>query len=370
MSVKQAVAGAGLLDQPQVVAALITFFSVIIALIIRDVLFSLYLANKKRKDEEKDRQQQADQDHKALVRRYADPLRHAVVSLKWRLDEIVVKKKGKYLLADAANIPFYEYKKLSTLFRFAALLGWIRAIHIEQSYLDPREYEDSEDMRAIANLQAALADGQHLEKQILTELMRIWSVREIDVALITQISHAINGECSQYLASKNALSARDLSDELQFELSNRCASLIRSSCGKDIPVELVKATTAQASVIFGIKKAYIYRDWQTAIGDLMLERRDGDTRNYTVIGFGVFEDCYISAYQGADEKKMKRWFDRLQAVTYDLDVEQVGIFDSRREQIQKVFDCCVALERALDNRVEKRSGSGKMSTMHKFRFGF
>ena len=57
------------------------------------------------------------------------------VNLLWRLDEILFKQRGQYLSENAPPTPFNQYKLISTCYRIAAILGWIRAIRLEQSYL-------------------------------------------------------------------------------------------------------------------------------------------------------------------------------------------------------------------------------------------
>jgi hypothetical protein len=103
-------------------------------------------------------------------------------------------------------------------------------------------------------------------------------------------------------------------------------------------------------VIFGIKEAYIYRDWQAAIGDLMIRQDKDRTRHFAVHGFGTFEDMIL---EGRKDKQsnVARWFDRLEGLLHDLDMAREGTFDARREQLRKLYKCCIKLETGLQERI-------------------
>ncbi|MDB5576651.1 MAG: hypothetical protein JWR80_1827, partial [Bradyrhizobium sp.] len=332
------------------VAALLALLGVVVGLVARDIVMAIYLARRKRADEIADKKEAEGKTHQDLVRLYSDPLKDAVTSLKYRLHEIVEKKQGRYLLADAPNIPFLEYKRISTLYRIAAVLGWIRAIRRERSYLDPKQAAGSVEMKAIGELEEALADGTHVELQRLEELSALWNVTSIDRQLKGHIASLIDGERADYLAAKDALSFRDLSEADQAELAERCADIIRREAGVDIAPDLIAATAKQTAVTLGIKEAYIYRDWQTAIGDLMLQDGKGGDRHFSVIGFGMFEDMFIDAHK-KKRSNVTRWFDRLERLIHDLDMTREDMFDARREQLRKLYACCVKLEAGLAERI-------------------
>lgn len=354
-ALKASLPDGGVLLSPAVAAALFTLVGVLASIVVRDIVMAIYLARKKRVDELADRKVADLRAHHDLVRLYADPLKEAVKSLRFRLDEIVEKKQGRYLRSDAPNTPFLTYKRISTLYRIAALLGWIRAIRRERSYLDPDQASASSEMQSIAELEGALADGAHVEMQRLDELSNLWRIHSIDQSVKSHIASLIDGERAQYLAQKGMLGARDLSTEEQAELAERCAEIVRRYASIDIPTAQVIATASQASIIFGIKEAYIYRDWQAAIGDMMLEEGQGDSRHFAVIGFGSFEDMFLEAQQKGVRTSGARWLDRLEALVHDLDMAHAGIFDARRDQLRKIYQCCKNLETALDQRMLVRT---------------
>ncbi|HEV7337557.1 MAG TPA: hypothetical protein VGO06_16425 [Bosea sp. (in: a-proteobacteria)] len=330
-----------------VVPALVGLSGTLAALIVRDVWITPYLARKKRSEEVFDRKEAEARKHHDFVRTYADPLTDATASLRVRLHEIIEKRDARYLLASAPKTIFLEYKKISTIYRIAALLSWIRAVRRERSYLDPHEASQSGEMLAIGELEKALADGGHVEHQRLDELLLLWRVRPGDQVAMVQTARLIDGERAEYLSRKGALTARDLLVADQAELAERCAEIVRKTLSVDVPRDLVDASVGQAAVIFGIKEAYIYRDWQTAIGDLLLQEDKGGDRRFSVMGFGSFEDMFLRAHSEEAPSSERRWFDRLQALIYDLDVTREGMFDARREQLRKLYICCIELENAL-----------------------
>ncbi len=342
--------GSGLLLTPPVIAAFVSLIGIIAGFVGRDVIMALVLARKKRADDIADRKEVAGKVHRDLVRLYADPLKEAVTSLKYRLHEIVEEQQARYLLADAPQTLFFEYKRISTLYRIAVVLGWIRAIRRERSYLDPEQAASSVEMQAIGELEKALADGTHVELQRLEELSALWAVPVIDEKKKKRIANLIDGARAECLAAKSALSFRDLPAAEQSALATRCADIIRSEAGVAIDHNRIAASAEKTADAFGIKEAYIYRDWQAAIGDLMLQEDKVGARHFSVIGFGQFEDIVIAA-QKKKRPAALRWFDRLERLIYDLDMTRSDIFDARREQLRELLACCETLEAGLAERI-------------------
>src|SRR5690606_149979 len=112
-------------------------------------LITVRLFLKKRANEMQDRiiQSIEDRDEKQRLERksdgdifrlYADPLAEATRALFYRLKEIVeVNGRAIYLSPEAPQTEYNKYKFTSTLYRLAAVLGWIRAFRRDRSYLDP-----------------------------------------------------------------------------------------------------------------------------------------------------------------------------------------------------------------------------------------
>lgn len=112
------------LDNPAIVSALIGSGSAIAVILLRDGLFAWIKASwlRKRTDDE-------------VYRRYLGPLAEACAKIVWRSKEIFLEHRHSFL--NTATLPrdFNEYKRISTLYRIASLLGWIRGMEIELSSL-------------------------------------------------------------------------------------------------------------------------------------------------------------------------------------------------------------------------------------------
>src|SRR5690348_14275342 len=118
-------------------AAFIGFLGALVGLIVRDVVMAVFLAKQKRQQEISDREDARGRANRDLVRAYSDPLLQSAGSLRARLDEIINSGRAEYLLPRAPKTSFNEYKKISTIYRLAVVLAWIRAFRRERSYLDP-----------------------------------------------------------------------------------------------------------------------------------------------------------------------------------------------------------------------------------------
>ena len=115
-----------------------------------------------------------------VYRGYAEPLASAAIALLWRLKETFGKDgRASYLSAREPRTSFEDYKLRSTYYRLAAVLGWIRALRRELSFLrlaDKKRLEVIES--AIISLESSLADGHHVEFQRLDGLIRIWHLQD------------------------------------------------------------------------------------------------------------------------------------------------------------------------------------------------
>jgi hypothetical protein len=343
------------LDAP-IVAALIALFGVAVGLVGRDIVMALVIARQKRSHEIEDKQEARASTRRGLVTAYSDPLFDAVRSLRSRLDELVRKNgQATYLLANTTKNHYIEYKRISTLYRLAALLGWIRAFRRERSYLDPEQgTEPDATDTAIDGIVHALADGQSVEELRLDEFMNLWRVSRDAISDMPNrgwrlrlmacfkkwwmISHPerVRSRC----AAKDRIGTKVRAD-----------NSVRHKI--DIPTALVDATIEQVCAFLGIREAYIYRDWQHAIGDMMISEVPGGIRRFEVIGFGEFEDRYLIAHNADHQNSDRRWLDRLETLFHDLDMRMTGIFDARREQLRALHKGLVALEAHLQKKREE-----------------
>jgi hypothetical protein len=164
--------------EAQITSALIGFGGTVAALVVKDVAMAWIQVRRKRNEEIADREAEAADERLDTVRIYAHPLLEATRSLRIKLDETTDKGSRRYYLASTPATDFVQYKRISTLYRLAALLGWIRAFRRERSYLDPDNAGTDAPTVAIKEIESALADGQDVERQRLRELFGLWRIPE------------------------------------------------------------------------------------------------------------------------------------------------------------------------------------------------
>jgi hypothetical protein len=352
----------------QLKIAFVGLAGVVLGFILRDVVMPLYIFRKRRESELEDQFRKRRDDLEAqyrnelidahdVVRLYSDPLLQSCRSLNFRLKEVLQQKgRATFLLPQTPRSEFVVYKRISTLYRLAALLGWIRAYRRERSYLDPTEASGPSEIEdAVDSLQKALADGPHVEDQRLKELLRIWvpSSPTLDDRTMRDLAVAVDNSLHSFLTREHKNHALELSDEVKKQLCCDAAELISEGLNVKIPAELITGERSRAIVFFGIKEAYVYRDWQQAIGDLMLVDTTGARRRFDVIGYDTFETLFLTS----DEKDETgfRWIRRLDAVFAGLEPDKEDIFDARRDQLKSVLEASLHLERVLDEKIKQYS---------------
>ena len=145
-------------------SALIGAISALVTPLVKDVLIQLW--NEKRAKIETQHE---------IFRNYAAPLTASSEKLIWRFYEIFIENRHQFLKTATMPLVYNEYKRKSTLYRIASLLGWIRAIHLELSAL-PRGASGflTPISEAIGKIQGALADGPHVEVHRLEQLSGVW----------------------------------------------------------------------------------------------------------------------------------------------------------------------------------------------------
>lgn len=104
-------------------------------------------------------------------------------------------------------------------------------------------------------------------------------------------------------------------------------------------------------MFFGIKEAYIYRDWQQAIGDLLLVDVAGAPRRFDVIGYDRFETSFLSSLE--NDTPHRRWIRRLDAVIAGLEPDKEDVFDARRNQLRRVLEASMRLQQVLEEKIKQ-----------------
>lgn len=294
----------------------------------------------------------------STFKHYANPVIKSCETLCWRLKEIL-DQKGAVLLDSQSKNEFFRYKYISTLYRVCAVIGWLTAIKKEYAYIDPANKKSSATIEeAIFQFRKSLADGQHMELSILLELTNIW---KIDVSSLDQREKAllavhVEKIAYNYIDKNKILSAKDLEDKVQLnmlrDISDKICSYVK--CPK-VEDSLFKETKERVITELSRIEAWIYRDWQDAIGEIMLSSIQNGTRRFDIIDFGTFETMY---------DKDEKWVKRVERLIADLDVSVDEKYDARINQLKNMFSSCVELIFAF-NSVNKQVGTIRDESLNK-----
>jgi hypothetical protein len=322
----------------EVLTALIGTAAGVILAIISSLVIPLFLK----------RQEKVEQ-RRSIHEKYAQPLAADAVDLLWRLDEILFKGRAQYLREDAPPTPFNVYKRISTCYRIAAVLGWVRAIEVEQSYLFFGQDGSVDDLRkAVAQLESALADSPHVEVYVLRGVAEAWEIPlPDDAAEVARVAACGNAEMQHVLTEFGLQRYRDLAaleEWQQREVVRRMATAVTGALGRP-PVDdaVLAATRRQAIDRIAVRQAWIYRDWQQAIGTLMIRQIEDAARRYDVLDYGTFERLF------SDEQSDQRvWMRRLEAIVVGVDPACPEPGDFRVDQLRALARAVASLVCAIE----------------------
>jgi hypothetical protein len=333
--------------------AAIAAIGALIGVVLKDLIFKLMEEYRARKE-----------NLRAVYARYADPLSLATVSLLWRLHE-ALEQPGRGRFLKMVGIPpttnkystFGAYKKVSTLYRLAALLGWIRACRREFSYLKVAESDAHGPIEeAISRFEHALADGPAVAIERFEKLCALWGLEvPSDGEVCSSVAVDLEIAIDEYFQNLEIDEVTLLSDPQKLELASCAAGAITASLKlQHVPQGIIGQSWARAAQIVDFKEAWIYRDWQGAIGDLMLHPIDGAERRFEVVGFSEFESMCMD---GTDVQR--KWILRLSAVFDGIDLSWKDPYDHRPSQLGAVLQATASLTLALSRCVDERNISEK-----------
>jgi hypothetical protein len=108
-----------------------------------------------------------------------------------------------------------------------------------------------------------------------------------------------------------------------------------------------------------VRIGLIYRDWQQAIGDVMVEKYETHASSYRVIGYRQFEGIW----DASGESEEKRWIGRAERIFQGLDLRADHRTDSRIAQLRRVYIHVYKLRQEMYDMV----GGSKPTTPSRFR---
>lgn len=273
-----------------------------------------------------------------VYRNYSDPLLEASVSLFWRLRETLLDAgRGNYLKTSGSASYFDNYKFESTLYRLAVLIGWVRAYRRELTFLSLAGDQYLKPLTdALSRFEAALADGAHVEVQRVRGISTLWDIPPPEDG--NELSR-VAVKVEQILKSVSSLEDSvpnllvDLKSAEQVEVLQKIANYLCDEAKINrLSGEIISETRARAVRSLSIREAWLYRDFQSGIGDMMICEVSGGSRRFDVLGFKSFEQLLNSK-----EVETKRWMHRLVRVFDGLDISGADKFDARVVMLEHTF---------------------------------
>lgn len=229
-------------------------------------------------------------------RLYVAPLRVAVDSLRHRLDELFQPGRSEFLKTDSPDTEYNTYKFRSTLYRIAAVLGWVQAYRRERAFIDPSRHPAADPVeQQVQRLQAAFADGSHVEQRRLDELRDLLIGPDVpnrhQMGDLADAAVEVENTRWSHLVQSSVLSPTDLEEAAATKLVEPVAEILSRTYSTEIPARVLSNRSARSINLLGIREAYLYRDWQAPIGDMMIvDVSQGDgTRRFDVVGFRTFD---------------------------------------------------------------------------------
>lgn len=288
---------------------------------------------------------------RTTYRRYAEPLTSAATSLYWRLREILELGIGHYLAEGGGATRYEAYKVLSTQYRLAALLGWIAALRRELVLIDATADPSISGLRdAVSRVESALAEGGHVELARVEILAELWGLG-LSPDDSQRLGSPVNAVMKRHLHEAGAITTAALDDSDRELLAIDLARCVHKLTSIDVDTDVARRTSSDVARALSIREAWLYRDWQQAIGDVMLDESPGGSRRFEVRGFRAFERM-------ADNPTHKdaKWLRRLCEVFDGLSLDGDTRNDARVAMLRSVLVATASLVDDFHKAEPERSG--------------
>ena len=316
-------------------AALIASIVTILGIFLKDFVFHKLMLKR-----------ELDKERLDVYKRYAEPLAKSSESLFWRLNEVYnVRGRAHFLMRSDTVTEFENYKYISTLYRLASLLGWVYAIKKEQSYLKPIVKNSINNISSsLQALETALSDGPHVEIERLKRISELWELNIPD-----DQTSSLSISLERILKTRLKKCGVKLAVDLDFDnLLGLCRDSSDFLCQElnftPLNDDRLKKMLNQAAKFFSIREAWIYRDWQAGIGELMLIQSESSVRDYDVLGYKKFELMLKS-----DDEETSLWISRIANLFENLDISLDDGQDVRVKQLGATFKAIAKLIESINN---------------------
>ncbi|TDS11817.1 hypothetical protein [Sphingobacterium paludis] len=261
-------------------------------------------------------------------------------SFNHRLKEIF-QTRSHYLWQQTPLIGFYDYKYRSTVFRLCTLLGWIRIYRIQEPniVIKKKAKTSHQIIERIRAIESSLADGQRVEMYVVKAIFQHVSkdtnaVPQVDLEnFAVEIDHLVHATCSM----KNILRLNQGDNATKDNFIEDLSKL-----AQPVNIALTELQTVKDKIVdeVSVKLGLIYRDWQDAIGDLMLLKNGEE---YQTISYKTFETYWDQANTTLE----KKWLKRAEVMFDNLNLTANTKSDSRIEQIPLIYSSIYELQKTL-----------------------
>lgn len=275
---------------------------------------------------------------------YADPLLLSLTALVYRLHNIF-QGNDRFLTQQSRQNEYHEYLFRSTLYRLCAVLGWLRAVNRELAGIEiSNQKAHNRVSQAIREFEEALVKNPLLAQSRLRFLLRLWKID--DVALVgaefSELAADIDQVVWNALHEQNVSFAHELDDEQQKHLLQQIAGRIAALAHSETfdPDIVIRKQQSSIQALTRVE-SWLYRDWQAAVGDMMLVPARYNERRFEVIGYSRFEDMYLEHM--AEDKPKNRWLMRVERLFGNLDLNRSEVFDARGRQLRHICSAAVCL---------------------------
>lgn len=306
---------------PAVLSAIIGSATAVAGILLKDFAFAILAEKRLRKRSEAH-----------VYRQYLAPMSAASEKLMWRSREIFVDMRHNFLKTTALPLEFNRYKRRSTLYRIATLVGWIRGMSLELAAA-PRGATPALAplARQIAEFQSALADGPYVERHRLEQVCAIWGIDLSGASSADLRKLAFQFETALHSAAGNTSDTplSSLPDDNQYILCDLLMRFVCNSLGiAFVERDIVSSRTPRVINALTYREALLYRDWQDALGDAMLLPDPDSSRRYKVIGYEAF--CELL------DNSPTPWMKVLSSSIDDIDFDTVDKNDFRAQQLRNL----------------------------------
>lgn len=228
---------------------------------------------------------------------YFAPLSAASEKLIWRMSEIFIDNRAQFLLIKTLPKDYNTYKRLSTLYRIAAVIGWIRALNLELNAL-PRGGlgASSPVLKALSTVQSALADGHGVEERRFRSFCGKFDIdlASLDKKRLATLSASFEVVMYSLAGDDMKKSHRHLRDSKPLHQEFICRGLVQFLGENEVTHSLdddkFRQLLPELIECLGYRESLIYREWQEAIGDAMIVKDEHSAaRRYRIVGFEEFE---------------------------------------------------------------------------------